>query len=437
MNRWMRAWRLGLISCLTGLLIPPSASGAQVGLVEIDGAIGPATADYVARATDESGKRGDICVIVRLDTPGGLLDSTNKIVRSFYESKVPVVVYVAPSGAGATSAGCFITLAADVAAMAPGSTIGAAHPVSLGGPGGGEEKSDGVMKEKIENYAASSIEAIATKRGRNAAWAIDAVRKSASVTAEKALELNVVDLLAVDLPELLAKLDGREVRGEKLDTIGAAVVTIPMSARERVFQTLWRPEVMFLLMLIAVYGIIGELSNPGAVLPGVAGALALLLALYMGSVLPVNVTGLAFLALAVALFITDIFAPTHGILTAGGLVAFLLGSFMLFDGTQGVPGLSWTVVLPSAGITAAFFVFIVGAGLRAQRLPVKSGTGAMLGRTAVAHTRIDTGGGTVLVEGELWNALSDTPAEAGETVEITGVKGLTLSVKPGYKKENQ
>lgn len=428
--------KFGLVIFLTGLCLAPSARAAQVGLVEIEGAIGPATADYVARAVGESGKRGDTCVVVRLDTPGGLLDSTNKIVRSFYESKVPVVVHVAPSGAGATSAGCFITLAADVAAMAPGSTIGAAHPVSLGGSGGGEEKSDAVMKEKVVNYAASQIEAIAKKRGRNAEWAIESVRKSASITAEKALELKVIDLLATDMPELLAGLDGREVRGGKLDTADATVVAIPMLARERVFQMFWRPEVMFLLMLVAVYGIIGEMSNPGAIYPGVIGAVALILALYMGSVLPVNIAGLAFMALAVALFITDIFAPTHGILTAGGIISFLLGAFMLFDGTQGVPGLSWTVVLPSAGITAAFFVFIIGAGLRAQRLPVKSGAVTMFGRFVVARTRIDATGGSVLVEGELWNAVSDTPADVGETVEITGVKGLTLQVKPGYKKES-
>src|SRR5205807_2509638 len=258
------------------------------------------------------------CLIIQLNAPGGLLDSTQTIVQSFLGSPVPVVVYVAPTGATATSAGCFVTIAASVAAMAPATTIGAAHPVTLGGnPTASEQKPDDTMKQKLENFSVSYMEAIAVRRHRNVEWAKSAVRESASITAEKALELKVIDLIAVDLPELLKQLNGRVVDGKTLKTAGAETVEIKMSASERVFQKLWRPEVMFILMLIAIYGIIGEMTTPGAILPGVVGAIALILALYMAAILPVNVTGLVLIGLAFLLFIFDVYAPTHGVLTVG------------------------------------------------------------------------------------------------------------------------
>ncbi|MGH6991454.1 MAG: NfeD family protein, partial [Stellaceae bacterium] len=348
----------------------------------------------------------------------------------FYSSPVPVVVYVAPSGANAGSAGCFITLAADIAAMAPNTSIGAAHPVELGGLSLGEKKDDDVMAKKLENFAASYIEAIADKRHRNVEWAKSAVRESASITAEKAFELKVVDVIAKDVPDLLRQIDGRTLETHVLHTAGAEVVPIPMLAREQVFQLLWRPEVMFVLMLIAIYGIIGELSNPGAILPGVAGGIALILALYMGSVLPINIAGVALILLAVALFIVDVFAPTHGILTAGGIIAFCLGALLLF-GDAG-PGfqLSLAAIVPGTVVTAAFFFFVIGAGLRAQRLPVRVGREIMLGRVTPAVSRIDAVAGKVFIEGEYWNARSDTPIESGQPVEIVKIAGLTLTVKP-------
>ncbi len=423
MNRWP-CWAIAALA----LWLPQQARGGTAGLIEIEGAIGPATAEYVARAVKVADKEGHECLILRLDTPGGLLDSTKEIVQTIYASPRPVVVFVGPAGATATSAGCFITMAADVAAMAPGTSIGAAHPVSAGGGGG--EQEGGVMEKKMANYAASYLEAIARKRDRNVEWAGQAVRESASITAETALELKVIEVLAADLPELLGRLEGREVReGEVLATAAAEITAIPMNARERVFQVIWRPEVMFFLMLVAIYGIIGELSNPGAIFPGVAGAVALILALYMGSVLPVNAAGIAFLVLAVGLFTAEVFTPTHGVLTAGGIVAFLLGGLMLFDRAEGLR-LSWPVLLPSALVTAAFFTFVVGAGLKAQFLPVRAGAQTMLGQTVPALTRIDAAGGMVLVEGEYWSATSETPVEAGGAVEITGMEGLNLHVKP-------
>ncbi|HVV71994.1 MAG TPA: nodulation protein NfeD, partial [Verrucomicrobiae bacterium] len=372
--------------------------------------------------------RGYSCLVVELDTPGGLLESTKQIVQRFYAARVPVVVYVAPSGANAASAGCFITLAADIAAMAPHTSIGAAHPVSMGG--GGEEKLDDVMKQKLENYASSYIEAIAEKRGRNVAWATNSVVKSESITAERALELKVVDFIAPDLTDLLRQIDGRQLDGKALATAGAVVVDIPVSAREKVFQLLWRPEVMLVLMLVAIYGIIGELSSPGAILPGVVGAIALILALYMASILPVNWAGFALMAVAVALFIIDVFTPTHGVLTFGGIISFFLGALMLFNRGNPAFHLSLAYIIPATLLTAAFFLFVVGAGLRAQYLPVRVGKEAMIGRTAPALSRIDSTSGKVFVEGEYWNAVSDVPIEPGQSVAIKEIRGLTLKVEP-------
>lgn len=420
---------VGSAGILAGAEGPAADSPSrQVGLIKIDGVIGPATANYISRAIEVAEKRQDACLIVQLDTPGGLLESTKQIVQSFYSSPVPVVVYVAPSGAVAGSAGCFITLAADVAVMAPNTSIGAAHPVSMGG--GGQEKMDDVMKQKLESYASTAIEAIAKKRGRNAEWAKASVVKSESATAEKALELKVIDFIAQDIPDLLKQLDGRELKGGELRTAGARVVEIPMSAHEKLFQVMARPEVIMILMLAAIYGIIGEISNPGAVLPGVVGGIALILALYMAAALPINAAGLALIALSITLFIIDVFAPTHGVLTAGGTIAFFLGSLMLFN--RGDPGLrlSLAYIIPATVITAAFFLFVVAAGLKAQLLPVRAGKETMLGKIIPAIAPIDQSSGKVFVEGEYWNAVSDTAVPAGQPVQIVGIYGLTLRVKP-------
>ena len=418
--------------CLTFCLVCASAPAAEkVALIKINGAIGPATASYIARSIDEARTQNAQCLVIQLNTPGGLLDSTQTIVQDFLGSTVPVVVYVSPTGATATSAGCFITLAANVAAMAPATTIGAAHPVMLGGiPSGQEQKPDDTMKQKLENFSVSYIETIAAKRHRNVDWAKSAVRESASITAEKALELRVIDLIAADTPELLKRLNGRAVDGKALNTATAEIAEIKMSPSERVFQQLWRPEVMFILMLIAIYGIIGEMTTPGAILPGVVGAIALILALYLAAILPVNVTGVVLIALAMMLFIFDIYAPTHGVLTMGGIISFLIGSLMLFNRADPLFRLSLSYIIPATLMTAAFFVFVIGKGLRAQRLPVKAGAETMVGKTVTASTPIDSQGGRVFVEGENWNAVSDTPVEPGEVVEIAEVKGLTLKVKP-------
>jgi membrane-bound serine protease (ClpP class) len=416
----------GLIhACLIGLVLATASNAATVATIEVDGAIGPATAGYIARAIEVATEQRAECLLVRLDTPGGLLESTRDIVKAFYASAVPIVVHVAPAGAGATSAGCFITLASDVAAMTPGTTIGAAHPVTAGG---GEP--DETMKAKMENFAVSFVEAIARERGRNIDWARAAVRDSASITAEQALELNVIEILAIDQAALLRELDGREVKGRRLATAGAEIAPVPMLLRERVFHVLWRPELMFVLMLIAIYGIVGELSNPGAILPGVIGVIALVLTLYLAAVLPVNIAGFALIVLGLILFVAEVFTPAFGLLTVGGLAAFLLGALMLFDRVAPSFRLPMGLIVPAALITAAFFLFVVGAGLRAQRLPVRVGRETLAGSMAEALTDIDAESGRVFVQGESWCARSATPIAKGARVEVVAVHGLSLTVKP-------
>jgi membrane-bound serine protease (ClpP class) len=426
----MKSAFTGLIVWLAWLATPAAFAAEKVSLIKIDGAIGPATASYISRSIEEARSQNARCLIIQLNTPGGLLDSTQKIVQSFLGAPVPVVVYVAPTGATATSAGCFITIAASVAAMAPATTIGAAHPVSIGGfPSGGEEKIDETMKQKLENFSVSYIETIAGKRQRNVEWAKSAVKESASITAEKALELKVIDLIARDMSDLLQKLNGRVVDGKPLKTQGAEVSEIKMSASEHVFQRLWRPEVMFILMLVAIYGIIGELTTPGAILPGVVGAIALILVLYLAAILPVNVTGLVLIALALMLFIFDVYATTHGVLTVGGIIAFLIGSLMLFNRADPLFRLSLNYIIPATLITAAFFVFIIGKGLRAQLLPVKAGAETLIGKTVITLTPIDSQGGKIFVEGEYWNAISGSPMEKGAQAEIAAVHGLTVTLR--------
>jgi membrane-bound serine protease (ClpP class) len=425
----MRAFSLATMGLV--LLVPAwgSDEAPTVSRIRVDGTINPATAGYIERAIGVSQVSGSCSLVIELDTPGGLLDSTQSIVQAFYASSVPTVVYVAPTGANAGSAGCFITLAADIAAMAPNTSIGAAHPVALGG-GGGDEETNKTMAQKMENFAASYIEAIADKRGRNSEWAIASVRESASITSEEALELNVIDLIATDMEDLLSQLNGYEVGDHLLTTEGAVVKEVPMLLRERVFQMIWRPEVMFILMLIAIYGIIGELNSPGMILPGVIGAIALILVLYMAAILPVNVAGFALITLAVVLFVAEAFTPTFGLLSAGGVLSFFLGALMLFDRDMPEFRLSLGLIIPATIITAGFFIFVVGAGLRAQRLPVRIGRETFIGSPAMASTRITEETGHILLEGEDWAARSETPISKGQPVEIVGIDGLVLIVKP-------
>jgi membrane-bound serine protease (ClpP class) len=421
MKRWISI-------AIAGLVFGVAAThAAQVGLIKIDGAIGPATANYISRALDLAANQNDECLVIQLNTPGGLATSMNDIVQDFYAAKIPVVVYVSPEGAMAGSAGVYITLAADIAAMAPHTIIGAAHPVSMGSE---DETTNSIMMQKVGNAYTKVMQTIAEKRNRNVEWAKSSVTDSKAITSEEALKMKVIDLIATNVPDLLQKLNGKKIGDKILKTAGASVVEIPMSAGEKFFQLFWQPQVMMLLLLVAIYGIIAEMSHPGAIFPGVAGALALILLLYMSATLPLNIAGVALILLALALFVIDIFTPTHGVLTGGGIVAFFLGALMLFNHAPVVYRLPMIWVISTTLVTAAFFVFFIGKGLRAQRLPMKVGAEIMIGKTVAALSRIDSQGGRVFIEGENWNAVSETPVETGQPVEIIGIEGLTLKVKP-------
>jgi membrane-bound serine protease (ClpP class) len=404
------------------------AEGAKpvVSMISIEGSISPPTTNYITRGIQKAKEQNAECLIIQLDTPGGLLESTKNIVQAFLDSdEMPIVVYVAPEGARAASAGTFITMAAHIAAMAPTTTIGAASPVQMGGG-----QTDSVMQKKIFNYSESFIESIANRRDRNADWAISAVRDGESVTAEKALELNVIDLIATNRTELLDYIDGRVINSDTLNTRNATIKEIPTNLAERLLGFIIRPEVMLILTMIAIYGIIGEVTNPGAIVPGVAGVIALILVLYASAAMPINMAGFVLIGLAIVLFIAEAFTPTFGLLIAGGAVSFFLGALMLFQDLPESMELSWAWLIPATILTTLFFLWIVTEGIRAQFTSSKTGKESMIGKKAEVVEKIDNRKGRVFVNGEYWNAVSDNTIDEGKICEIVAIEGLTMKVKP-------
>lgn len=387
--------------------------------LEVRGVIDPPTASYVARGIHEAAARNAEILIIALDTPGGLVDSMREIVQEILASPVPVVTFVSPEGARAASAGALIGIASDFLVMSPTSNIGAAHPVTEKG----EPASD-----KITNDLAAQARALAKRRGRNVDWAEKAVRRSISATADEAVKADVADFLAVSTQELLRKLDGRPARGRTLRTAGIPVVNVPMSMKERFLHVFSNPNIALVLMMLAMYGLIGELSHPGAVFPGVVGAVSAILAFYSFSVLSLNVAGLLLVLLALALFVADLFVPSHGVLTLGGVVCLALGGFMLFENSMAFLQASALLILTMAVGTGLFFGLALRAGVRAQRRRVVTGREALMGATAVAKTPLNPEG-MVQVMGELWRACSDEPVEPGQKVVVTSVDGLTLRVR--------
>ena len=424
---------LGAVSVAPGAGRPQSSTGtpAIVHVVHLDGIVAPATARYVIRGIRDAEQDGAQALVIEMDTPGGLLKSMEDIAKVMINAKVPTVVYVYPSGSRAASAGVFITYAATIAAMAPTTHLGAAHPVGVGGGGSGGE--DKTLMTKVTNDAVAEIRGFAARRGRNADWAEKAVRESVSITETQALSLHVIDLIADNPQELLAKIDGREVRtilgAQRLHTRNAVLAEIPMDLTERFLALLSDPNVGFILMTMAIYGIIFELSNPGSVFPGVIGGLALILALASFAVLEVNVAGLLLIGFALILFVADIKVPSHGILTAGGLAAFVLGSLLLTERQAPFLRISVALIMAMAALTAAFFAFAVGAGIRAQAQKVTTGREALVGAVGVARGDLNPSG-TVFVQGEIWSAESVAgPIPSGARVRVASVDGLRLQVK--------
>ncbi len=397
-------------------------------MLPYSGVINPVASEYVDKGLEKALALDAQALVLQLDTPGGLDRSMRLIIKSMLASPIPVVVYVAPSGSRAASAGVFITIAAHVAAMAPGTNIGAAHPVALGGG-----KMDKTMIEKVENDAAAYIRSLAERWGRNADWAEEAVRKSVSIQASEAVEKGVVDLLAPSLEELLAKIDGRALqaagRTVTLATAGAPVVTVSMTLKQRILSFLSHPNVAYLLMLLGFYGLFFELSSPGAVFPGIIGGIAIILAAYALQLLPVNWAGLALMALALVLFLLEIKVPSHGALTIGGVVALTLGSLMLFDSPDPLLRVSLKVIIPAVVVTSGFFIFLVGKTAQAHRARVTTGREGLMGAEGIVREWAD-GQGTILLRGELWKAESQSALESGQEVTVTETDGLTLTVIP-------
>ncbi len=397
-------------------------------MLPYSGVINPVASEYVDKGLEKALALGAQALVLQLDTPGGLDRSMRLIIKSMLASPIPVVVYVAPAGSRAASAGVFITIAAHVAAMAPGTNIGAAHPVALGGG-----KMDKTMIEKVENDAAAYIRSLAERWGRNADWAEEAVRKSVSIQASEAVEKGVVDLLAPSLEELLAKIDGRALQAAgqtvTLATAGATVVTVSMTLKQRILSFLSHPNVAYLLMLLGFYGLFFELSSPGAVFPGIIGGIAIILAAYALQLLPVNWAGLALMALALVLFLLEIKVPSHGALTIGGVVALTLGSLMLFDSPDPLLRVSLKVIIPAVLVTSGFFIFLVGKTAQAHRARVTTGREGLVGAEGIVREWAD-GQGTILLRGELWKAESLSALESGQEVTVTETEGLTLTVTP-------
>ena len=412
------------------LFLPGFLYAQKVVSIKVDATINPATADFIHRGIQKAQSEGATCLLIHLNTPGGLLKSTRAIVSDILESPVPVIVYVSPGGAHAGSAGVFITLAAHIAAMAPGTNIGAAHPVSTQG------QMDTIMNEKATNDAMAFIRTIAEKRNRNIEWAVQSVQNSVSITESEALENNVINLIAVNERELLNKVDGKvlEVNSDSLilHTRGATVQPLEMSFAEKILNILSDPNVAYILFLLGLYGLMFELYNPGTILPGIIGGISIILALYAMHTLPVNYAGLALIVFAVILFLLEIKIVSHGLLGIGGVVSLLLGSVMLIKSDQEweMARLSWSIIITAVIITTLFFLFVVGMGLRAQRAKPSMGMKSMIGEIGESLSLLNPNG-SVRLQGEIWKAVSEkSVVQQGEKVRVVAVQNLTLYVEP-------
>ena len=413
-----------------GLLVPASpvsAAPQPVAIIDIEGVINPVTMRLVGLAIDRAQAEHAQALIIKLDTPGGLERSMRGIVQRMMNAEVPIVVYVAPTGARAASAGVFITEAAHVAAMAPATNIGAASPVMIGGG-----TADKTMMKKIENDAAAFIRTVATERGHNADWAEKAVRDAVAITERDALKLKVIDVIADSIPDLLDKIDGRVIKLPKgpvtLATKGAPVRPIEIGFRDKFLNVITDPNVAYVLMMLGMIGLFFELSNPGVVLPGVIGGISLILAFFAFQSLPINYAGLLLILFGIVLLIAEIKIVSHGVLAIGGMVSMALGSLMLFDAPEVGFRVSWLVIAPTVGATAGLFMFVVAAGVRALGRPPFTGAEGLVGRTGTVRERLGPEG-QVMVSGELWRAVVDgEPLEPGAQVRVMAVDGLTLRV---------
>ncbi len=411
------------------IMVPLHAVSQRVVSIKIEGVINPVTADFIHEAIQNAQSKKATCLLIHLNTPGGLLQSTREIVTQLLESPVPVVVYVSPEGAHAGSAGVFITMAAHIAAMAEATNIGAAHPVNLRGG------MDSVMSEKVTNDAAAFIKSIATKRNRNLQWAEDAVRKSLSISATEAILKNVVDLMAFSDKDLLNQIDGREIKLNSgaviLHTKDAMIDTYRMSAFDQFLNIVSDPNIAYLMLMLGFFGVLFELFNPGTILPGIVGVIALVLAFYAMRTLPINYAGLALVIFGVLLLVLELFIVSHGLLAIGGIVSLYLGSMMLIKVSSPleVAAISKLLIIITTVFMGLLFLFVIGAGLKAQKRKAVTGLEAMVGLTGIALEALEPNG-QVNVKGEIWNASAVTDhIEKGEVIRINAIKKLVLYVE--------
>jgi membrane-bound serine protease (ClpP class) len=415
-------WAFLLFSfCFSGYGL---AAVNEVYIIKVSGSINPAVADFLEKGINKASADGVSCIIIEIDTPGGLAESMRQIVMAIFASKVPVVTYVAPSGARAASAGVMITIAADIAAMAPGTNIGAAHPVGAGG-----KDISGKMSEKVINDMVAQVKSIAQKRGRNAEWAEKAVRKSVSVTETEALKTNVIDVVAKDLDDLIRQINGRKIENKgvlKLDNPKKTILEEDL--RTKILKTISDPNIAYILMMIGLAGLYFELSHPGAVLPGVVGGISIILAFFAFQTIPVNYAGFLLIILAIVFFIMEMKITSYGLLSVAGVVSLLLGSLMLFKGSPPEMKLSLQVLLPTIILISGFFVAVAGLVFRAQVSKPATGSAGLVGEIGVVKKAL-TPDGKVFVHGELWNARSKNPIDKDSKVRIVQVVDLILEVE--------
>jgi membrane-bound serine protease (ClpP class) len=405
----------------------PEEPKKMVMVITVNGVINPVSAEFIGKSILKANEKKCEALVIELDTPGGLDASMRTIVKDIIGSEVPVVVFVSPSGSRAASAGVFLTLAAHVAAMAPGTNIGAAHPVGVG------DKMDKTMAEKATNDAAAYIKSLAEKRGRNAQWAEDAVRKSISATESEALQLHVIDLVTKDISTLLSDIDGRKIQtaygAKTLSTKNAVITREAMGVRSKILDLISDPNVAYILMLLGFYGLFFELTNPGTLFPGVIGGICLILAFYAFQTLPVNYAGLLLIVLAVILFILEVKIISHGVLAIGGVISMTIGSLMLFDSPAPFMKLSLVIVLPAVLATAGFFTLTLSLALKAYRQKPITGPEGLIGETGIADTDITKDGGMASLHGERWSAHSDTQIAKGDTIIVEEVTGLRVKIR--------
>lgn len=415
------------------LLMTGNSAGKEIQVLTIDGVINPVSADYLITNISEADSNEVECIIIQLDTPGGLMTSMRKIIKEMMNAQVPIIVYVAPKGARAGSAGVFITYASDVAAMAPGTNIGAAHPVDVGGSFNFNKDSTGseVLTEKITNDAVAFIQSLAEQSSRNSKWAEKSVRESASISENKALSQKVVEIIADDLDDLLIQLDGYPIKNRALKTQSAKIVEIEFGFHRKILDIISDPNIAYILLMLGFWGLIFEIRNPGAVFPGVIGVICLILAFFSFQILPINYTGVIMIFLAIIMFILEAHIVSFGLLTIGGIILMLLGSMMLIDFTQAprdIFAISWSVILPFVIFTAVFFIFAFTMAIKTLKTKATTGREGMIGLIGEAISDITENSGQVRVHGEIWNAVSDEPIEKNTPVVVNNIENMQLKV---------